>query len=177
MTPDQYHTLNVAAMADQGAADFIATGEDQSLADWLNTPDAFVVWKSSVPVADVFDAVLWANMTPAIAPDDTQLWTNRNLQCQSKQLQLQTFLIGRETLNPSKSNIRAGMQDALTNLPSKADGTNQNAGWTAVLALFKRTTTRAEMILASGTGTDATPGLLGWEGLFDAASASTVRVS
>jgi hypothetical protein len=61
-------------------------------------------------------------------------------------------------------NWRNAFQDALTALPSKADGTNQAAGWAAVQTAMQRNATVAEKVLATGTGTAASPADIGWEG-------------
>ena len=60
--------------------------------------------------------------------------------------------------------MRAGWQDALTNIPAGASGALVSAGWTTVRDTFKRLATRGEKVFATGTGTQATPGVLGWEG-------------
>lgn len=163
---------HILANADPDVVAAVAIRNDTEITRIYNLSSAFIVWKTSVPVQDIFDAIVWANMTPAAAPDGTTQWTNRNLQCQSKQIALQTIVLGREQLNTSKPNIRQGLQDALTALPSKADGTNQPAGWVGVLALLKRAATTCEAIFATGTGTDTTPGNLGVEGTLDVSEVS-----
>lgn len=167
MTDQELILLKTALLADTDpeVISAVSGGNATRLAELYNLPSSVVVWKTSVPVSDIFDAVVWANMTPAAAPDGTALWTNRNLQCQSKQLALQTILMGRESINGTKANLRTGLQDALTALPSKADGTSQAAGWVAVAAVLKRFANKTEAIFSTGTGTTATPGTLVWEGL------------
>lgn len=166
MTDSELIALKAALLADtdQAVIDAVAIGNATEIVRLYNLPSATIVWRTSVPIDNVFDAITWANMTPAAAPDGTTLWTNRNLQCQSKQLALQTIIGRREFINGSKALIRSGLQDALTSLPSKADGGNQNAGWVNVLPVLKRPATKAEAIYVTGTGTDAAPGLLVWEG-------------
>ena len=166
MTESELIALKAALLADtdQAVIDAVAIGNATEIVRLYNLPSETIVWRTSVPVPEVFDAIVWANMTPASVPDGTALWTNRNLQCQSKQLALQTILMGREQINATKANIRAGLQDALTAIPSKSDGSNQAAGWLAVVPVLKRAATKAEAVYVTGTGTDAAPGLLVWEG-------------
>lgn len=135
-----------------------------AIAAAYNTVGTFVVWKSSTSAADIFDQIVWANMTPADTPDTTQIWLNRNMQCQSKQLNLQTMLVGRDQVNSGKANVRTGLQDALTNVPSGAAGALQSAGWTNVRLTMQRNATRAEKLFATGTGTQGSPAVLVFEG-------------
>jgi hypothetical protein len=163
MTPEQITVLRTALIADNDPAVIASkvARNDTETARLYNLPSTFIVWKTQVPVQDIFDCIIWANMTPASVPDTTTIWGNRNLQCQSKQFNLQTMLGGRDSINAAKANIRTGLQDALTALPSKADGTNQAAGWTTVLALMKRAASKCETLYVTGTGTSATPGNVG----------------
>ena len=100
-------------------------GNNTDIAAWFNVASEFIVWRSSTSVSEVQDAVVWANMTPAGAPDGTAAWTNRALGCQGKQFNLQNLIVGRDQINSGKANIRAGLQDALTNVPSGAGGAMQ----------------------------------------------------
>lgn len=138
-----------------------------ALYNQLASPDYFV-WQTSVPVDAIADAIVFANMTPAQAPDGTQAWANRALQCQGKQFNLQNLLLGKSSINAAKANIRAAFQDCLTQLPSKSDGTNQAAGWVQVQLAMSRKATRVEKLLvnagAGGNGTQATPSTMGYEG-------------
>lgn len=164
-----------AAVAAETDPEFVTlrnAGSTGAMADWLNQPLAatWYAWRTSMPVSDVMDQVIWANMTPAEAvPVDTTLntsiWHARSLACQGKQFNLQTMLQGRETINPSKANIRAGLQDALTSIPSGVNGNNRNAGWSALQLMLSRPVTRGERIFATGTGSQAVPGTLVVEGL------------
>ncbi len=164
MNTSQLQTLKAGLLADPVTAAYIAAGTPGYCYDYLAEATAFVVWQARVDVQKVFDAITWANLTPADAPDDTTTWTNRNLQCQSKQLNLQTILQGRTSFDGRRANVRAGLQDALTNLPSGAGGASIAAGWAGVRTVMQRYANRAELLFSSGTGTAATPGDLSWEG-------------
>lgn len=144
-------------------------GNYDGLANAMNqlASPAWSVWRSTVSVDSLTDAIIWANMTPSQSPDGTQAWANRALQCQGKQMNLQNLIIGKQVVEVSRANIRAAFQDCLTQLPSAPNGSNQSAGWVAVQALMQRTATVAEKILSTGTGSQASPADLGWEGQID----------
>ena len=164
MTPTQAQTLKALAMADQTAAALIAAGNDTGLADWFNTPTTSYIWRSSVPVDEVFDAITWANLTPVDVPDGSAAYTNRALLCQAKQINLQIMLQGRERIAGAKATIRAGLSDALLNVPSGVGGAIQSAGWASVKAVLSRFATRAEAALATGAGTQAAPSTPAFDG-------------
>jgi len=137
-----------------------------AIADALNltaSPD-FFVWQTACPTQMIFNAINWANLTPSDAPDVTIIFTNRALLCQGKQFNLQIILTGRETINATNALVRSGLQDALTAVPSGALGASRSAGWAAVQLALQRKATRAEKVLATGTGSTASPGLMGFEG-------------
>jgi hypothetical protein len=146
------------------------TGDgDQAIADWYNgfpAPD-FFVYRSNVLVKEINDQIQWAKLTPNDAPDTTQIWLNRAMQCQGKQFNLQILLQGLPTVDASKANFRAGLQDALTNVPSGVAGALVSAGWVGVRDnALARKATRVEKILATGDGsTAALAATLGAEGL------------
>jgi len=165
MTPAQKLVLSSAIAAEPTLADALMYGRDAEIAAWLNadrvSPSTFYVYRTAVPVQDIFDAITWANFTPQDVPDSSVIYGNRVGICRCKQENLQTMLLGAQGfLNPSKPNIRAGLQDALTALPSGAGGANKNAGSVAVAATLYRPATRAEALLATGTGTTASPGTM-----------------
>ena len=169
LTPAQLLALKAAIIADSNLDVAYAAKDVQSMISYLKGDSTFVVWKSSSSTADIYDAITWANLTPNDAPDGTQLWTNRNLECQSKQLNLQTLLQGQQQLSTGKSNIRNGLSDALSNVPSGTGGALQSAGWLTVKAAIYRFASLYEKIFATGTGTSATPGNLVVEGQPDLA--------
>lgn len=164
MTPSQLATLKAGILADPTTAGYIGAGTPGYCVAYLNGDSTFVVWQARTSVEKIMDAIVWANLTPSDAPDGTALWTNRNLQCQSKQLNLQTILQGRTLIDGRNANVRAGLQDALTGLPAGAGGATIAAGWVNVKPVLQRFATRAEVLFSSGTGTSAAPGALTWEG-------------
>jgi hypothetical protein len=178
LTPAQLVILKADIAADQvlnalpltnAAADVIAAAYNSSAA-----PD-YYVWKPTTSAEDVFNTIDWSKMTPGGAVGTDAAWTNRALACQGKQFNLQTMLTGRLFVSSDKANIRAGIQDALTALPSKSDGTTQGAGWAAVEAIMKRLATRAEKLFATGNGQAATPSLLSFAGSITQDDVTTAR--
>jgi len=167
-TPSQLVLIRAAIDADPALSSMPQTSSGaDAIATALNATanPAFVVWQSSTSAQVIFDAVSWANLTPADAPDGTTLWTNRALACQGKQFNLQTILAGRETISSNKASIRAGLQDALTSLPSGTGGVLRSGGWATVQTAMQRNATRAEKaLITSGAGTTGSPGNLGFEG-------------
>lgn len=164
LTPAQCLTLKNLALADPTAAALIAAGNDMGLADWFNQPTATYIWRTSVPTDEVFDAITWANLTPVDAPDGSAAYTNRALLCQAKQINLQILLQGRERIAGAKATVRAGLSDALLNVPSGVAGATQSAGWASVKAVLSRFATRAEAALATGAGTQAAPSTPAFDG-------------
>ena len=168
LTASQLVTLNTDILVTNIVTlqPYVAAIDDQGIADWYNAlavPD-FWVWKTNAAVGDIFDAVLWANFTPADAPDNTATWTNRSLACQGKQFNLQTMLLGRTTIDASKPQWRTGLQDALTALPSGAGGANRSGGWAGVATALMRQAWRIEKLFATGTGSVASPATMVVEG-------------
>jgi hypothetical protein len=115
------------------------------------SPD-FFVWATDVPVQTIYDSIVWANLTPSDAPDGTQLWMNRALACQGKQFNVQILLQGQTRINGAKVNVRAGLQDALSNIPSGAAGAQVSAGWVPVRTALARKANRLEKLFANVSG-------------------------
>lgn len=178
-TPAQNTILKALAAADPTAQAWVndATADDQALADWLNTDTTKYIRRIYTPVDEIFDAIVWANLTPADAPDDTAVWTNRALMCQAKQLNLQILLQGKDRVATGKINVYNALSDALFHVPSGINGADQSAGWFGVKAVVSRIATRAEAALSTGTGTQGSPAAPGWEGIISPGEASSVRVA
>lgn len=179
MTPAQYSALKVVALADSTAANLLTIGDDPGLAEWFNLNSTTYVWRTNALSDEVLDAITWANLTPADTPDGTATYTNRALICQAKQINLQIMLQGKERINGGKASIRAGLSDALLNVPSAAGGATQSAGWAAVKGVLTRFATKAEapfaIVKAVGAGTIASPYTLDWEGRISIDDAMNIR--
>lgn len=130
-----------------------------AIAAWYSgiaSPD-FFVFRSNVTTSEIFDQVTWANYTPADSPDTTVQWSNRSLACQGKQFNLQILLQGQPSVNAGKINLRAGLNDATTNLPSGASGASRSGGWAGILTILRRQAKNIERLFAvqtSGVGTN-----------------------
>lgn len=172
MTPAQLQTLKTAILADNTLNAFPNNTDGAAgIAALLNTlavPD-FMVWRTEVPVANIFDAITWVNYTAADPPEATGIYTARAMAIQTKQMNLQNMLTGRATLDASKVNVRAGLRDAVVALPAGASGAAVSAGGASgatVLNACTRKALRIEKILTAGpqtTGTVAAD-VMGWEG-------------
>lgn len=185
MTPQQLQTLKTAILADP-TLNAQPNNSDGAfaIALALNLPASpqVTLWRTDAKVADIADAINWAQYTPSDTPDGTAAFTNRLLVIQTKQMNLQLMLQGRETLNANKANIRLGLRDAVTTIPAGTGGAGVNPGGpngTAVLNNCVRPALRIEAILA---GADATTGavtakLIGYEGTVSYQDVETARVS
>jgi hypothetical protein len=141
-----------------GAGDY-----DAIAAHYNAETSAYYVWKSSVPASLIRSRILWPRLTPA-GRDNTTAWTNRAIDCQGKQFNVE-IMIGAESNVPTGLvNYRTGFRDALESVPSLANGSAQDAGWAQLEPELKRLATRIEQVLATGTGTFASPADLGGEG-------------
>lgn len=159
MTPAQNATLRAYIEANPTwmAYPHNSNGADE-IAKQLNALTAdYYVWNNRTPIQAIYDSIAWASLTPSDAPDATATYTNRTLQCQAKQINLQVLIQGREYVDASKINVRAGLQDSLTNLPSGTGGALLSAGWAGVRDSMKKLATGLEKVLATGTGTSASP--------------------
>lgn len=179
LTTEQLQTLKTAINAETDAA-FVAlrqANDEQGMADWYNatTSPAWYAWRPITPVAEVLNAISWANLTPADAANGTTLFTNLALVCQTKQLNLQIILQGQQQIATGKLNVRQGLSDALQNVPAGASGALVDAGWAGankVKAVINRAVNRVERLFASGTGTTAVPGEVRFEGEINAQTIS-----
>lgn len=172
LTPQQSATLKTDIEADP-VLSLLTVGSDSASiiaeAYKLFPLVDFYVFRTDVKKDEIQNCIIYDNMTPMQAvPTSTQLavdiWAARCLLAQSKQFNLQNLLLGVESFNFSLPNIRKGFQDALTVLPTKSDGTNQNAGWTTLQAIIYRKANRLEKLLATGDGTTALPATMSVEG-------------
>jgi hypothetical protein len=161
LSPAQLAILKTDMFAEPSLASARAAGATGEIHAYYSAPSAaYVVWEPRTPANNVYDKIVWANLTPVDAPDGTATYTNRALLCQSKQINLQVILQGKETIDATKSSVRAGLQDALTNLPSGVAGANQGAGWTNGNLTMQRLATNFEKLFATGTGTTASPAIM-----------------
>ena len=185
LTVSQLATLRADINAD-GALSIIPNNGDgnQLIADAYNAlaiPD-FFVWMTNVSVQTVLDSITWANYTPVDVADSTAIYTNRLLLIQTKQMNLQTMLTGRDIIDSSKANVRAGLRDAVVALPSGTGGASLSAGGASgatVLSACLRKATRAEKLFSSGPVTtgSTTGNILVFEGKLTYQNVSDARAN
>lgn len=164
LTTTQQQTLKTAILAD-GTLNTLPPNSDSAftIAVAFNQTDvsATKAWWTSTPVVNIFDSITWANYTPNDAPDSTVTYSNRSLNIQTKQMNLQNMLVGRITVDASKDNFRAGLRDAVINLPAGTGGAFVQAagasGVTALTACLRPSNaTRAEKLFSGGSHTTGT---------------------
>jgi hypothetical protein len=160
LTPAQQATVKADILA-QGDLNTFQDGPDGSFAIALlynaASSPAFIVWKTNVSIGDVGKKFNGTELAGLTTGNQTRLQT------------IAAFLAG--GVNPSVIDNRAFFDDVF----SGAGGTNTRAN---LLALWKRTATRFEKLLfASGTGSDASPAVLGYEGVVSYQDIDTARRS
>ncbi len=146
MTPEQLALLKTAILADPVlAAQPLNSDGNFAVAQALNLPSApaFIVWRTDASIDEIMrNGMDWARVDN-LSVGKSRIWD----------------WMGRlGTLNASRPNIRAGI-DA-TWVGTAAD----LAVRATVYSHCKRTATRGEAILATGTGSDASPGTMTFEG-------------
>ena len=151
MTPTQLLTLKAVALADPVAAQYLENGNDNELAEWFNQPQTFVVWRSKLTPDQARTAIIKG----ATQLDALTVGKRDSL-----------FYLVSGDLDVSDAAVRAAIDDLCG---------SQNTLKGFLLAAQKRTATRAEKALANGTGTDAAPANLGWEGWISGNDASYIR--
>jgi hypothetical protein len=166
LTTAQLSVIKAAILAETNAAVVAAraAGDMGILATFYNAASAVTVWRTYTSGDVIRNAIVWANMTPNMAPDGTTLWTQRSYYSAAKQLSLQTLVQGQSQIASGMVNVRVGLQDCLTALPTGSTGQNIAAGWTAVQTAMQRQATVGEALFIN-TGTGAAPWDLVWEGV------------
>lgn len=106
---------------------------------------AFVVWRTSVPLDEITSNGFAWTLVDALSAGTARIWE-------------WMFDNASRSINPSKANIRQGIADVWSGTAAKLQVQ------ASVLSHCKRNATRAEKILASGTGTTESPAVMGFEG-------------
>lgn len=146
LTAEQETTIKADIIA-QGDLNVFPNNTDgaYSIAQLYNaqaTP-TFTVWKTNVSINEVGKKFVGTELAGLTTGNQTRLQT------------LAAYLAS--GVNPSLIDNRNFFDDVF----SGAGGTNTRA---SLLALWKRTATRLEKLLTTGTGSDAVPATLGFEG-------------
>ncbi len=146
LTQQQYTAL-AAAITAKGAWAAYPLNDDgyTDLARALNATasPAFSVWRTNVPIGEVGRAFNGAELAGLTSGNQTRLLT------------IAAYLS--DGVNPSIASNRSFFDDVF----SGSGGALTRA---ALLAIWKRPAKYAEKILATGTGSDGSPGLLTFEG-------------
>ena len=192
LTTSQLQALKTGINASPTWSAFPIDGDGPTdLAAALNASASptFTVWRTDAPISAIMDAITWANYTPndSIADADTDPALSRKigrlLTAQTKQMNLQLMLQGRDRFNAAPPNARAGLRDAVILLPTGAGGANTSPGGASgvnVLNACTRNATEAEKILATPSSGSDTTGtvtarVLGFEGFVTAAEVAAAR--
>lgn len=146
LTPAQTTALKSAIIADSNLATQKATRDTQAIANYLNTASPFVVWKTSVNVDEIMRAGMDWTRVDNLSVGKARIWD---------------WMSRLGSFDCSKPNIRSGV-DA-TWVGTAAD----LAVRAMVYTQCKRPATWFEKVFATGTGTDATPGVLVIEASID----------
>ena len=151
LSTPQAQSLKSLAQADATANSYILNGNDTALAEWFNTPTAYVVWRTSMTP----DQSRAAIVEGAIQLDNLTAGKRDSL----------LYLV-QGSLDVSQAGVRQALDDLC--------GT-QNTLKAALQAAMKRVATRAEAALASGTGTSQSPGAMDWEGYVSYSDLTLIR--
>ena len=150
LTPEQIPVFRAAlyAVTDPEFVGYREAGMARPMTEWWNRPadPPKTVWKSNLELEEItsngFDWVRVDNLSVGKARIWEWMFGNEN-----------------KSINPSKPNIRAGIAEVWKG--TAADLAVQ----ATVLNHCKRGTSRIEALFAVGTGTDAAPATMGFEGL------------
>lgn len=192
MTPSQLQALKAAIDANPTWSAYPMNSDghnDLAAALSRSASPAFSVWRTDAQVNDIIDAINWSNYTPnepistADSGDALQRKNGWLLTIQTKQMNLQLMLQGRQTVNASLVNVRAGLRDATIQIPSGASGANTSPGGAsgaAVLGACVRNANEIEKILAmpsagSDTTGSVTARVMGYEGRVSAQDIDAAR--
>jgi len=157
MTPEQTATLKAALLADQALAQWIIDYRDDLIRDHYNAPasPAYTIWRTNVTQDEImqngFDWVQVDNLSVGKARIWEWLFDN-----------------GSTSFNPSKANVRAGIDEAWKGTAAML------AVRAAIYVHCKRAANRVERLFATGTGSDAVPGTLVFEGTLSTSDISAI---
>lgn len=146
LTPEQLQALKAAILADPAFAGLpLTSGAAALIAEEFNRPasPSFIVWRTAVPLDEIMRNGMDWTRVDNLSVGKARIWD---------------WLSRLGTINASQPNVRSGIN--ATWVGTAAD----LAVRAAVYAHCKREATRAEKLLATGTGSDAVPGTMTFEG-------------
>lgn len=160
LTNTQLQALKADIAADPAfAGKPLTSGAAYEIAEAYKADSGQKVWRTDAPVSSIIDAINWTSYTPNDAPDNTATYTNRALLAQTKQMNLQLMLQGRQSINASLANLRAGLRDAVIQVPTGAGGAMTAPGGASgatVMTVCTRNANRAENLFAAPSQTTGT---------------------
>lgn len=153
LTPQQTATLKTAALANPTVVSCNNVGDDTCIANWLNDITTTVVWATSVSVDRIMRSGMDWTRVDNLTVGKARIWD---------------WMTRLGSIDCSRQNTRAGIDAVWV-------GTAADLAVRAlVYSQCKRYATRAEALLATGAGTDASPAVMGWEGVIDPGLAGTI---
>jgi hypothetical protein len=158
LTSAQYATLKAAILADPtlNAYPNTSDGNYDMCAQKMNVVvvPAYIVWKNSVSIASTGEAFNGTELAGLTTANQTRLQTIAQYLAQG--------------YNAALADVRSMFND----IWSGAGGTNTRAN---LLVLWKRSALLGEKILASGTGSDASPATMGYVGNISSSDVQIAR--
>ena len=128
----------------------------------LAASPAFWVWRTSVTEAEY---------TRDTSPDGTTWsWPAYIARSQGERDAWARIVTGDAGANPSLANVRQGFADIFSGATAPAP-----AQRTHLTAMSRRQATRAEKLFATGTGSTASPAVMGYEGTITASDVDSAR--
>jgi len=166
LTTQQLQAIKAAILADNFLNAFPNNSDGAfAIAEALNldAAPAFFVWSTSVSRESIY------NGNPQ--PENTSWnWSTYKSQSATEQNAWTQMFMG-DQANFSKANVRAGVAAIFTG------SAQQNAQQAHVLSCGRRQARRIEKILASGTGSTASPATMGFEGMIEYQDVMLARAS
>lgn len=152
LTVEQKATLKTHILANQDTATLYTDGNLDGLAGLLNAQasPAFWVWRTNVQRREIYHST---------GPEGTTFnWTIFKAQSVTEQGAWREMFMGDEA-DFSLQNLRAGIANIFSG------SAQQNAQRDHCLAVGRRLASRIERLLATGTGSTASPGTMTFEGV------------
>lgn len=157
LTTAQLQALKAAILADPALSALpMTSGAAAMIAEVMNDPASptYIVWRTDVPLEEIMRNGMDWTRVDNLSVGKARIWD---------------WLSRLGTINASQANVRAGIEAAWV-------GTQADlAVRAAVLGHCKRAATRAEKLLASGTGSDASPGTMTFEGALTSEDVQAAR--
>lgn len=156
MTPAQLVALKADINGNPTLTALLAAGEIGQVVTHYNAPASpmFYVWRSSIPVEEYRDALVWTEVD-GLTAGKARIWD---------------WITGAMTLpiNASKVAVRQGLSDAwASNTTTRPQ----------LLAIAYRACNNVEKLFATGTGSEASPATMGYEGTISQADVEYAMAS